>query len=90
MTEKELLVVVYALKKIQHYITGYSIFVHIDHATIKYLMNKPTIIGRLARWLLLLQELDITTIDPVPFKLLVNGHRLKLYKWSQTKEDFLQ
>ena len=63
MSEKELLAIVYALKKFQHYITGYPIFVHTDHATIKYLMNKPTIIGRLARWLLLLQEFDITIID---------------------------
>ena len=55
MIEKELLVVVYALNKFRHYITGYPIFVHTNHAAIKYLMKKPTIIGRLARWLLLLQ-----------------------------------
>ena len=54
ITEKELLAVVYALKKFHHYIIGYPIFVHIDHAAIKYLMNKPSITGRLARWLLLL------------------------------------
>ena len=58
-----MLAVVYALRKFWHYITGYSIFVHTDHAAIKYLMNKPTITGRLARWLLLLQEFDITIVD---------------------------
>ena len=63
VTEKELLAVVYALKKNWHYITGYSIYVHTDHAAIKYLMNKPAITGRLARWLLLLQEFDITIVD---------------------------
>ena len=63
MTKKELLAVVYALNKFWHYITGYSIFVHTDHAKIKYLMNKPAITGRLARWLLLLQEFDITIVD---------------------------
>ena len=63
MTKKELLVVVYALNKFWHYITGYSIFFYTDHATIKYLMNKPAITGRLARWLLLLQEFDITIVD---------------------------
>ena len=46
-----MLAVVYTLNKFRHYITGYPIFVHIDHA------------GRLARWLLLLQEFDITIID---------------------------
>lgn len=43
--------------------SGYQIFIHTDHATIKYLMKKPVISGRLARWLLLLQEFDITIID---------------------------
>lgn len=63
VTEKELLAVAYALNKFRHYVTGYQIFFHIDHAAIRYLMNKPTISGRLARWLLLLQEFDITIID---------------------------
>ena len=36
---------------------------HTDHVAIKYLMNKPSIIGKLARWLLFLQEFDITVID---------------------------
>ena len=61
--EKELLAVVYALNKFCHYITGYLIFVHTDHAKIKYLMKKPAITSRLARWLLLLQEFDITIVD---------------------------
>ena len=61
--EKELLTIVYALNKFRHYVTGYAIFVHTDHSAIKYLMNKLVVIGRLARWLLLLQEFDITIID---------------------------
>lgn len=32
----------------------------------------------------------LATIDPVRFKLLVNGHRLHLYHKLATKEDFLQ
>ncbi|XP_059078067.1 uncharacterized protein LOC131876641 [Cryptomeria japonica] len=32
----------------------------------------------------------LETIDPVRFKLLVNGHRLRLYHKPATKEDFLQ
>lgn len=63
VTTKELLVVIFALNKFFHYIKGYQIFVHMDHAAIKYLANKPTIIGCLARWLLLLQEFDITIAD---------------------------
>jgi hypothetical protein len=41
VTEKELLVVVHAINKFRHYITGYQDFVHTDHSTIRFLMNKP-------------------------------------------------
>jgi hypothetical protein len=37
--------------------------VHIDHSTIKFLMNKPVTNDRVTRWLLLLQEFNITIID---------------------------
>jgi len=63
VTEKEFLEVIYAINKFRHYITRYSTFVHTDHSAIKYLMNKPITNGRVTRWLLLLQELDITIVD---------------------------
>jgi hypothetical protein len=37
--------------------------VHIDHAAIMYLMNKPVTHGHITRWILLLQEFDITIVD---------------------------
>jgi hypothetical protein len=51
------------LLKFRHYVTGYQVFVHIDHAAIRYLMNKPDINGRIIRWLLLLQQFDLTILD---------------------------
>jgi hypothetical protein len=63
VTEKEFLAIVYAINKFRHYITSYSVFVHIDHSTIRYLMNKSITNGRVTRWLLLLQEFDISIID---------------------------
>ena len=61
--EKELLAVVYALNKFWHYITSYEVFVYTDHTAIKYLMNKPSIFGRLARWILLMREFNVKIID---------------------------
>lgn len=58
-----MLAVIYALNKFRHYITRYQIFVHTNHATMRYLMNKSSITSRLARWLLLMQEFNITIID---------------------------
>jgi len=63
LIEKEMLAVVYAINKFRHYITGYPVFIHVDHTTIRYLMNIPMVGGRLVRWLLLLQEFDITIVD---------------------------
>ena len=63
VTEKELLAIVYALNKFRHYVTEYPIFVHTNHSAIRYLMKKPIVTSRLARWVLLLQESDITIID---------------------------
>eukprot|EP00253_Pinus_taeda_P011052 PITA_11052 len=63
VTEKEFLAVVHAINKFRHYITGYGTFVHTDHSAIRYLMNKPVTNGRVTRWLLLLQEFNITVLD---------------------------
>ena len=63
ISKKELLVVLHFLNKFRHYITGYQTFVHIDHVVIRYLMNKPDVNARIIRWLLLLQQFDLTIVD---------------------------
>lgn len=63
VTEKEFLDVIYAMNKFWHYIIGCLTFVHTDHTTIRYMMNKPITNARVTRWLLLLQEFDITIVD---------------------------
>jgi hypothetical protein len=57
------LAVVHAINKFRHYITGYEVFVHTDHSSIRFLMNKPITNGRVTRWILLLQEFNITVLD---------------------------
>eukprot|EP00253_Pinus_taeda_P017976 PITA_17976 len=63
ITEKEFLVAVHSLNKFRHYITGYQTFIHTDHVAIRYLMNKPDVNARIIRWLLLLQQFDLTIVD---------------------------
>jgi hypothetical protein len=57
VTEKEFLAVVHAINKFRHYITGYEVFVHTDHSTIRFLMNKPITNGRVTRWLLVIARI---------------------------------
>ena len=63
VTDKEMLAIVHALNKFLHYVTGYQTFVHTDHATIKYLMKKLDVNAIIIRWLLLLQQFDLTIVD---------------------------
>eukprot|EP00253_Pinus_taeda_P028738 PITA_28738 len=63
VTEKEFLAIIHAVNKFRHYITGYPVVLYTDHSAIKYLANKPVTNARITRWLILLQEFDITIKD---------------------------
>ena len=61
-TEREVLAVVYACKKFQHYLLGYWIVFYMDHDSLKYLVNKPDLSWMIARWILLLQEFNYEVV----------------------------
>ena len=77
MTEKELLAVMHSLNKFRHYVTGYQTFVHTNHVTIRYLMNKLDVNARIIRWFLLLQQFDLTIIDNLGKENVVSNFFLK-------------
>ena len=62
-TEKELLVVVFALDKFYPCLVGSFIIVVTDHSALKYLLTKQDVKARLIRWILLLQEFDLQIRD---------------------------
>ena len=53
-TEREALGMIFAVQKFRHYLLGYPFTFYVDHDALKYLINKPDLSGRLARWVLLL------------------------------------
>jgi hypothetical protein len=57
-TEREGLAMVYALQTSCHYLLGGHFKMFTDHSTLKYLVNKPVLGGRICIWLLLFQEYD--------------------------------
>ena len=57
--EKAWLALVWATKKLRHYLLAHSVMLVSRLDPIKCLFEKQTLTGRLARWLLLLSEFDL-------------------------------
>ena len=61
-TEREALAMVYTVKKFYHYFLANHFVFIVDHQALVYLVNRPLITGRIARWLLLFQEFDFEVL----------------------------
>ena len=59
ISELEALGVVWAVKHFRHFLYGHKCVVYTDHIALKALLNTPHPFGKLARWGLALQELDL-------------------------------
>ncbi|GJW11477.1 reverse transcriptase domain-containing protein [Tanacetum coccineum] len=78
-TEKEMLAaIVYAFEKFRPYLVLSKSIVYTDHSALKYLMNKQDAKPRLLRWVLLLQEFDITIRDKKGSENLAADHLSRL------------
>ncbi|GJV52427.1 reverse transcriptase domain-containing protein [Tanacetum coccineum] len=77
-TEKEMLAVVYAFEKFRPYLVLSKSIVYTDHSALKYLMNKQDAKPRLLRWVLLLQEFNITIRDKKGSENLAADHLSRL------------
>ena len=77
-TEKELLAVIFALDKFRSYLIGSSTVVYSDHAAVRYLMSKQDAKPRLLRWILLLQEFNLTIKDKKGAENVVADHLSRL------------
>jgi len=60
VTRRELLGMVYGLKKYRQHLLGRSVVFRTDHAALTYIMKTPEPVGQQGRWLDLLGEYDIT------------------------------
>ena len=85
-TEREALAVIYACKKFRHYLLGYRIVFHMDHDSLKYLVNKPDLSGRIARWIFLLQEFNYEVVVKAG-KANANADYLSRQRGTEAVED---
>ncbi|KAM2634943.1 hypothetical protein EV1_025358 [Malus domestica] len=63
---------VFAIQKLRHYMHAYTIHLVAKTDPVKYIMSKPVLIGRLAKWALLLNQYEIIYISAK----VVKGHAL--------------
>ena len=61
-TEREGMEMVYALQKFLHYLLGDHFNMFTKHSTLKYLVNKPVLGGKICHWILLFEEFDFEII----------------------------
>jgi len=86
-TKKEMLAIFYAHEKFRSYLVGSKVIIYIDHATIKYLLNKFDSKPRLIRWILLLQESDLVIRDKKGSKNVVVDHLSRLVNEEVTSKE---
>jgi hypothetical protein len=53
---------VYVLHKFKHFLLGNKFVFYVDHTALVYMVNKPQVSRRIAKWLLLFLEYEFTTI----------------------------
>ena len=74
MIEHFYLALVWVTRRLRHYMTEYSVHLisRLDH--LRYLFDRPTLVGQLMRWLILLTEFDIhyVTQKSIRWSILVN------------------
>lgn len=81
--EHEGFTMVYVLQKFMSYLLGGYFKMYIDPSSLKYMVNKPVLWGKMYRWLLLFQEYDFEVIVKLG-RLNVGPNHLS---WTETKEE---
>ncbi|GJT10186.1 reverse transcriptase domain-containing protein [Tanacetum coccineum] len=87
VTEKELLVVVFAFHKFCSYLVLSKTIVFMDHAAIKHLFSKQDAKPRHIRWILLLQEFDIEIKNKKGAENVTADHLSRLEKPNLNDEE---
>lgn len=66
--EKVCLALVFAVKKMRHYFLSHKVQLISKADPLKFLMFRPVLSGRLAKWSLMLMEFDITYVSKKAIK----------------------
>ena len=93
MIERLCLALVWATRRLKHYMAEYSVYLISRLDPLRYLFDRPTLIGRLKRWLILLTEFNIQYVSQKSIKeSIVVDHlaSLPIYEDKLVDDDFLE
>ncbi len=62
ITKRKALIMVYVLHKFIHFLLGNTFVFYVNHVVLLYLVNKPYVLGRITRWLLLFLEYEFIVV----------------------------
>ena len=82
-----MLAMVFTCEKFRPFILGSHVIIHIDHAAIKYLMEKKDAKPRLIRWVPLLQEFDLEIKDKKCNDNVTVDHLSRIEKPTEEEEE---
>ncbi|XP_028089774.1 uncharacterized protein LOC114290082 [Camellia sinensis] len=68
LIERHCLALVFTAQKLRHYFLAHQIHIVTRSDPIRYLISRPAITGKVARWLLALGEFEITCVAPKAIK----------------------
>ena len=75
----EMLAAVWAVKTLRHYLHGRPFTLVTDHSSITWLMTNPNLQGQHARWAMVLQEFEFTTVHRPGVKQMLGWMRIGLH-----------
>ena len=81
-----MMVMVFSCEKLRSYILGSHVIIHIDHATIRYMVAKKDVKLRLIRWVLLLQEFDLEIKDKNGSDNVITDHLSTMEKTTEEEK----
>lgn len=66
--ERHYLALVFVAQKMRHYFLAHEVKLMIKTGPISYLLTRPTLVGRPAKWIMLLSKYDIQCTTPKAIK----------------------